>query len=75
LYFENDLDALETAILEIDKRIKKLEEHKESVNKELKDHKSNKNTVTETLRRLEHNLDNLYKKREFLINEKNSKSR
>ena len=71
--FEDDIKALKTAILEVEQRIKKLEEHKESVNKEIKDGKSDKTTV-ETLRRLERNLNELHKKRVFLIKERDSKS-
>lgn len=73
LDFEDDLEAIEKALLETDQRIKKLEEHKKSANKEFRDNKSD-NTIAETLRRLEHNLDNLYKKRAFLIKERDSKS-
>ena len=72
LDFEDDLEALEIALLETDQRIKKLEEHKESANKDLRDNKSDK-IIAETLRRLERNLDNLYKKRAFLIKERVSK--
>jgi len=73
LDFDDDLEALEKALLETDQRIKKLEDHKESVNKEIIDNKSDK-TIAETLRRLERNLDNLHKKRAFLIKERDSKS-
>lgn len=71
--FENDLEALETTIFEIEQRIKKLEKHKESITKELEDHKSDKTSI-ETLRRLERNLDDLHKKLAFLITEKDSKN-
>lgn len=72
--FENDLESLKIAILEVDQRIKKLEEHKESANKEIREKKSDSKTIAETMRRLERNLNELYKKREYLINEQNSKS-
>jgi len=74
LDFENDIEALETAILEVEQRIKKLEEHKDSVNKEIREGKSDNKTITETLRRLEHNLKELHKKQTFLIKERDSKS-
>ncbi|MCE9653196.1 MAG: hypothetical protein K8Q89_09145 [Nitrosarchaeum sp.] len=72
--FEDDLEALEKTLFETTQRIKKLEEHKESVNKELREGKFDNNTITETLRRLERNLDELHKKYEFLIKERDSKS-
>ena len=72
--FENDEEALRKAILEVDQRIKKLEEHKESVDKDIIKGKADNNTITETLRRLERNLNELYKKRAFLIKERDSKS-
>lgn len=71
--FENDLDALETAIHEIQQRIQKLEKHKESIAKALEEYPSDK-TLIETLRRLDHNLDDLHKKLAFLIAEKDSKN-
>ncbi len=72
--FENDLKELENALLETDQRIKKLEAHKASVNKEIRDSKSENQEIMETLRRLHKNLDELYEKRAFLINERDSKS-
>jgi len=74
LNFENDLEELEKALLETNQRIKKLEAHKESVNKDIRNSKSESQANTETLRRLEHNLSDLYEKRAFLIKEKDSKS-
>ncbi len=71
--FEDNLDALEKNLFETAQRIKKLEEHKESANKELRDGKSNNNATAETLRRLERNLDDLYKKHAFLNKERDSK--
>jgi len=73
LNFENDLEALRTAIFEIEQRIKKLEKHKESVTQELEESKS-EYVLTETLRRLERNLDELHKKLAFLISERDSKN-
>lgn len=73
LDFEDDLNALEIELQETNKRIKKLEEHKESTNKVLRDNKTENATVSETLRRLELNLANLYKKHAFLIRERDSK--
>ncbi len=72
--FENDLEELEKALLETEQRIKKLEAHKESVNKEIRDSKSESQEILETLRRLHKNLDDLYEKRAFLIKERVSKS-
>jgi len=72
LGFENDFEALQTAVFETEQRIKKLEKHKESVTKELEESKSD--ALIETLRRLERNLDDLHKKLEFLISERDSKN-
>lgn len=66
--FEKDVKILQITLFETKQRIKKLEEHKKSVNKELLDSKSNK-ANNEILRRLEHNLDNLHKKRALIIKE------
>lgn len=71
--FEDDLEALQTAIFETEQRIKKLEKHKESVIKEHEESKSDY-ALTETLRRLERNLDELNKKLAFLISERDSKN-
>ena len=71
--FENDLEALQTAISETEQRIKKLEKHKESVTKELEE--SNSDALAETQRRLERNLDDLHKKLAFLILERDSKNK
>jgi len=68
LSFEKDVKTLQRTLLETEQRIKKLEEHKKSVNKELLDNKSDK-VNNETLRRLERNLDNLHKKRALVIKE------
>lgn len=72
--FEGDLEELEKALFETNQRIKKLEAHKTSVNKEIRDSKSENQEIMETLRRLHKNLDELYEKRAFLIKERDSKS-
>ena len=59
--FGKDLEELEMVLLETDQKIRKLQEHRESTKKEIRD-KSDDKTIVETLRRLEHNLDNLHKK-------------
>ncbi|MDH5569790.1 MAG: hypothetical protein OEX98_08385 [Nitrosopumilus sp.] len=64
--FEKDVKLLQRTLLETEQRIRKLEEHKESVNKNPLDSRSDK-TNNETLRRLERNLDNLYKKRILIM--------
>jgi len=74
LDFENDLEEIEKALLETNQRIKKLEAHKASVNREIRDSKSENQEIMETLRRLHKNLDELYEKRAFLIKERDSKS-
>jgi len=74
LDFEGDLEELEKALFETNQRIKKLEAHKTSVNKEIRDSKSENQEIMETLRRLHKNLDELYEKRAFLIKERDSKS-
>ena len=66
--FEKDVKLLQRILLETEQRIRKLEEHKESENKNPLDSGSDK-TNNETLRRLERNLDNLYKKRILIIKE------
>ncbi|WP_232203018.1 hypothetical protein [Nitrosopumilus sp. SJ] len=63
LFFEKDVAALKDALDETDARIKKLEEHMESEKKKLGD------TNSETLHRLERNLDNLRKKRTLILSE------
>jgi len=74
LDFEGDLEELEKALFETNQRIKKLEAHKASVNREIRDSKSENQEIMETLRRLHKNLDELYEKRAFLIKERDSKS-
>ncbi|WP_428324740.1 hypothetical protein [Nitrosopumilus sp.] len=60
--FEKNVAALQEALNDTNSRIKKLEEHKESESK-----KSDFNS--ETLRRLEKNLENLRKKRDLILSE------
>ena len=60
--FEKDVSSLREALLDTESRIKKLEEHKES---EAKKSESD----SETLRRLEKNLENLHKKRTLILSE------
>ncbi|MCV0393071.1 MAG: hypothetical protein K5790_07255 [Nitrosopumilus sp.] len=67
--FEKDIHALRETLEDTENRIKKLQEHKDSVTKELKDCKSNDDSTNETLRRLEKNLEKLQKKRESIIKE------
>ncbi|MFB5606431.1 MAG: hypothetical protein ACE5RF_08915 [Nitrosarchaeum sp.] len=71
--FNEDLEALEKAILETEQRIKKLEKHKERAKKDLIECESDDRTIVETLRRLERNLEDLYNKHAFLIKERDSK--
>lgn len=63
LSFEKDVQALKAALSETDYRIKKLEGHMESEKKKLGDKNS------ETLHRLERNLENLRKKRALILSE------
>lgn len=63
LSFEKDVAALKDALNDTDIRIKKLEEHMESEKKKLGD------TNSETLYRLEKNLENLRKKRTLILSE------
>jgi hypothetical protein len=69
LDFEKDSEALEKALLEADQRIKKLEEHKASASKHIRDRNTDNNVIAETLRRLECNLNELHKKRALIIKE------
>lgn len=63
------LDLLDQELLVNEKRIKKLEEHKKS---ELKNPKNPK-THLETIKRIEHNLQIEYKKRDGIVKTMNSK--
>ena len=67
--FEKDSEVLRKALYETDQRIKKLEEHKESLSKQLRDNTVDDATIEETLRRLERNLDDLHKKHALIIKE------
>ena len=60
--FEKDVNALREALNDTESRIKKLEEHKESEGKK-------SNPDSETLRRLERNIENLHKKRTLILSE------
>ena len=60
--FEKDVAALKEALSDTDSRIKKLEVHRESERRK-------PNSDSETLRRLEKNLDNLHKKRALILSE------
>ncbi|MCV0430736.1 MAG: hypothetical protein K5781_04045 [Nitrosopumilus sp.] len=62
------LDLLDRELLVNNERIKKLEEHKKS---ELKNPK-NPQTHLETIKRLEHNLQLEYKKRDGIVKTMNS---
>ena len=62
MVFEKDTVALKEALNDTENRIKKLEEHKESESKK-------SDSDTETLRRLERNLENLHKKRILILSE------
>ena len=67
---EIQLDLLDEELLVNDQRIKKLEEHKKS---ELNNPKSqNSETSLETMKRIEHNLQLEYKKRDGIIKMINS---
>ena len=67
------LELLEKQLDVNSKRIKKLEEHKKSSERELKNTKSGDNVIVETLRRLDHNLEIEYNQRKGIIKAMNSK--
>jgi len=71
----NDLDLLEKQLEVNNKRIKKLEEHKESIEPELKNPKSEKDydRLKETMKRLEHNLQFEYRQHDEIIKVMRSK--
>ena len=60
--FEKDMVSLKEALSDTEYRLKKLEEHKES-------EKKKPSPDSETLRRLEKNLENLRKKRSLILSE------
>ena len=67
--FEKDVKSLKIALTETEFRIKKLEEHKEIINKLLRDNKTEESWINETRRRLVQNIRNLQKKREMIFRE------
>jgi len=70
-----DLDLLEKQLEVNNKRLKKLEEHKESIEPELKNPKSKKDyeRLLETIKRLDHNLQIEHKNNDGIIKAINSK--
>jgi len=69
LDFEKDVKSLKIALTETEFRIKKLEEHKEIINKLLRDNKTEESWINETRRRLVQNIRNLQKKRDRIFRE------
>ncbi len=67
--FEKDVESLKIALTETEFRIKKLEEHKEIINKLLRDNKTEESWINETRRRLIQNIRNLQKKRKMIFRE------
>ena len=67
--FEKDVESLKIALTETEFRIKKLEEHKEIINKLLRDNKTEENWINETRKRLVRNIKNLQKKRDMIFRE------
>lgn|GEM_PF-1091916 len=67
--FEKDIESLKIALTETEFRIKKLEEHKEIINKLLRDNKTEENWINETRKRLVRNIKNLQKKRDMIFRE------
>ena len=67
--FEKDIESLKIALTETEFRIKKLEEHKEIINKLLRDNKTEESWINETRRRLIRNIRNLQKKRNMIFRE------
>ena len=67
--FEKDVKSLKIALTETAFRIKKLEEHKEIINKLLRDNKTEESWINETRRRLIRNIRNLQKKRNMIFRE------
>ena len=72
----NDLDLLKKQLEVNSKRLKKLEEHKKSIESELKNPKSEKDyeRLLETMKRLDHNLQIEYKQRDGITKTMNSKT-
>jgi len=69
LGFEKDIELLKIALTETEFRIKKLEEHKEIINKLLRDNKTEDSWINETRKRLVRNIRNLQKKRDRIFRE------
>jgi len=69
LGFEKDIELLKIALTETEFRIKKLEEHKEIINKLLRDNKTEDSWINETKKRLVRNIRNLQKKRDRIFRE------
>ena len=67
--FEKDIESLKIALTETEFRIKKLEEHKENINKLLRDNKTEESWINETRIRLVRNIKNLQKKRDIIFRE------
>ncbi len=67
--FEKDIELLKIALTETEFRIKKLEEHKEIINKLLRDNKTEDSWINETKKRLVRNIRNLQKKRNRIFRE------
>ena len=67
--FEKDVESVKIALTETEFRIKKLEEHKEIINKLLRDNKTEESWINETKRRLVRNIRNLQKKRDMIFRE------
>ena len=67
--FEKDIESLKIALTETEFRIKKLEEHKEIINKLLRDNKTEESWINETRIRLVRNITNLQKKRDMIFRE------
>ena len=67
--FEKDIESLKIALTETEFRIKKLEEHKENINKLLRDNKTEESWINETRIRLVRNIRNLQKKRDMIFRE------
>ena len=72
---KDDLDLLKKQLEVNDERLKKLEEHKKSIEPELENPKSGKDyeRLLETMKRLDNNLQIEYKKRDGIIKAINSK--
>jgi len=72
---KDDLDLLKKQLEVNDERLKKLEEHKKSIEPELKNHKSESDykRLLETMKRLDYNLQIEYKQRDGIIKAINSK--